>query len=60
MLGTIICENIGTMKVIEGCAIGNIIGNDYIWRGQWQPTPVLLAGKSHGQRNLISCSPWGR
>ena len=26
---------------------------------QWQPTPVLLLGKSHGQRSLIGCSPWG-
>ena len=24
------------------------------------PTPVLLPGKSHGQRNLVGCSPWGR
>ena len=24
------------------------------------PTPVLLPGKSHGQRSLIGCSPWGR
>ena len=28
------------------------------WR-QWQPTPVLLPGKSHGQRSLVGCSPWG-
>ena len=26
----------------------------------WQPTPVLLPGKSHGRRSLVSCSPWGR
>jgi len=26
---------------------------------QWQPTPVLLPGKSHGQRSLVGCSPWG-
>ena len=26
---------------------------------QWQPTPVLLPGKSHGWRSLIGCSPWG-
>ena len=26
----------------------------------WHPTPVLLPGKSHGQRSLESCSPWGR
>ena len=26
----------------------------------WHPTPVLLPGKSHGQRSLVGCSPWGR
>ena len=30
------------------------------WRRQWQPTPVLLPRKSHGRRNLVGCSPWGR
>ena len=29
------------------------------WRRQWQPTPVLLPGKSHGWRSLVGCSPWG-
>ena len=29
------------------------------WRRQWHPTPVLLPGKSHGQRSLVGCSPWG-
>ena len=29
-------------------------------RRQWHPTPVLLPGKSHGQRRLVGCSPWGR
>ena len=27
-------------------------------RRQWQPTPVHLPGKSHGQRSLVGCSPW--
>ena len=27
---------------------------------QWHPTPVLLPGKSHGLRNLVGCSLWGR
>ena len=30
------------------------------WRRQWQPTPVLLPGKSHGWRRLVGCNPWGR
>ena len=29
-------------------------------RRQWHPTPVLLLGKSHGQRSLVGCTPWGR
>ena len=29
------------------------------WRGKWQPTPVFLPGKSHGQKSLASYSPWG-
>ena len=28
-------------------------------RRQWHPTPVLLPGKSHRQRSLVGCSPWG-
>ena len=29
------------------------------WRRKWQPTPVLLPGKSHGWRSLVGYSPWG-
>ena len=29
------------------------------WRRKWQPTPVFLPQKSHGQRNLVGYSPWG-
>ena len=29
-------------------------------RRHWQPTPVLLPGRSHRQRSLVGCSPWGR
>ena len=27
------------------------------WRRKWQPTPVFLPGKSHGQRSLVGYSP---
>ena len=30
-----------------------------LFQRQWQPTPVLLPGKSHGWRGLVGCSPWG-
>ena len=29
------------------------------WRRKWWLTPVSLPGKSHGQRSLVGCSPWG-
>ena len=28
------------------------------WRRKWQPTPVFLPGKSHGQRRLVGYCPW--
>ena len=28
------------------------------WRKKWQPTPVFLPGKFHGQRSLVGYSPW--
>ena len=36
------------------CWIGRIP-----WSRKWQPIPVLLPGKFHGQRNLTDYSPWG-
>ena len=45
-------------------------GTEIKWENTWCrglhqrrrlcPTPVLLPGKSHGQRSLVGCSPWGR
>ena len=26
---------------------------------KWQPAPVFLPGKLHGQRSLVGYSPWG-
>ena len=34
-------------------------GNEPAWRRKWQPTPVLLLGKPHGQRSLVGYSPRG-
>ena len=30
------------------------------WRRKWQPSPVFLPGKSHGQKRLAAYSPQGR
>ena len=37
-----------------------LYGTGCTWRRQWHPTPVLVPGKSHGQRSLVGCRPWGR
>ena len=29
------------------------------WRRAWQPTPLFWPGESHGQRSLVSYSPYG-
>ena len=33
----------------------------YKWkqRKKWQPAPIILPGKPHGQRSLVVYSPWG-
>ena len=39
---------------------GFFLGVHRLWGRRWHPTSVLLPGKSHGQRSLVDCSPWGR
>ena len=36
------------------------LGQKIPWRRKWQPTPVFLPGKSHGQGSLAGYSPRGR
>ena len=36
------------------------LGWENPWRRKWQPTPVFLPGKFHGQSSLVGYSPWGR
>ena len=35
------------------------LGQEDPWRKKWQPTPVILPGKSWGRRSLVGYSPWG-
>ena len=35
------------------------LGQEYPWRRKWQPAPVFLPGKSHGQRSLEGYRPQG-
>ena len=35
------------------------LNQEYPLEKEWQTTLVFLLGKSHGQRRLAGCSPWG-
>ena len=47
------------MQEMQETRVRSLVGK-ILWRRKWQPTPVFLPGKSHGQRSLADCSPWGR
>ena len=38
--------------------MGSIWVGNIPWRRKWQPTPLFLLEKSHGQRSLVGYSPW--
>jgi len=43
----------------KGCRFDSWVGK-IPWKRAWQPTPVFLPGKSHGQRSLAGNNPLGR
>ena len=42
----------------KGCKFDPWIGK-IPWSRKWQPTPIFLRGKFHGERILAGYSPWG-
>ena len=58
---------IGVSQVAQGkesaCSAGDAGFNSWVekipWLRKWQPTPVFLPGKTHGQRSLAGYLPWG-
>ena len=50
-------ETVKNPPVIRNTWI-RFLGREDPWRRGWQPTPVFLPGKSHGQRRLVGYSPW--
>ena len=65
-VGTLVPDFRGNAFSVSPLRIMFAVGLSYMaftmlsWRRQWHPTPVLLPGKSHGQRSLVGCRPWGR
>ena len=60
-------QKIGAPRWLSGkefaCQGGRCGFNPWVrkipWRRKWQPTPVFLPGKYHGQRRPTGYSPWG-
>ena len=44
---------------LEFVLVSGMIYQNISWRRKWQPTPVFLPGKSHGQRSLVGYNLWG-
>ena len=41
----------------DACSVPGL-GRSPGCRRKWQLTPILLPGKSHGQKSLVGCNPW--
>ena len=46
------------LRAMQGPRVWSLGLEDPLER-KWQPTPVFLPGEFHGQRSLVSYSPWG-
>ena len=53
-------QSMGSLRVGHDWGTSHTLFTFMHWRRKWHPTPVLLPAKSHGQRSLDGCSPWGR
>ena len=58
-----ICASLVAQTVQRQSTIGGPVFHPWVrkipWKRRWQPTPVLLPGKSHGLRSLVGYSPFG-
>ena len=53
-------QSMGSLRVRLDWATSLSLFTFMHWWRKWQRTPVLLPGKSHGLRSLVSCHLWGR
>ena len=50
-------SSVGKESAGSAGVLGSIPVRKIPWRRKWQPTPVFLPGKSHGQRSLEDYTP---
>ena len=56
--GSSVVKNLSAMQETQRCGFHLWVGK-IPWRRKWEPTPVFLPEKFHGQRSLASYGPWG-
>ena len=52
-------QSMGSLRIGHDSVTSLSLFTFMLWRRNWQSTPALLPGKSHGWRSLIGYSPWG-
>ena len=52
-------QSMGSLRVRQDSATSLSLFGFMHWRRKWQPTPVLLPGKSQGRGSLVGCRLWG-
>ena len=55
---SLVVQSVENLPAVQETWVWSLAWEDP-WRRKWQPSPVSLPGKSHGQRSLVGCSPWG-
>ena len=53
-----VAQTVQHLSTMQETRVRSWVGK-ILWRRKWQSTPVLLPGKSHGQRSLVHYCPWG-
>ena len=51
-------KNLRAIQETQDTQVLSLVGK-ILSKRKWQPTPVFLPEKSHGQKSLVGYSPWG-
>ena len=58
-LAPVVKNPLANARDIKGYRLDPCVGK-IPWKRKWQPTPIFLPEKPHGQRSQAGYSPWGR
>ena len=56
---SLIAQSVHYLPAIQETRV-RFLGPEDPLRRKWQPAPVFLPGKSHGQRSLVGSHSWSR